>query len=90
MRDGSRNRHFGLAFQNVESRGSKLAFAANDFALAEPALDDGAAIQLEKCSGDALKDRYLQEIFGFESLRVQTNSDRGPHNAFVGERARWA
>src|SRR5260370_30679013 len=54
VRDGSRNRHFGLAFQNVESRGSKLAFSANDFALAEPSLDDLAAIQLDNSSGCAL------------------------------------
>src|SRR5260370_41521354 len=61
VRDGSRNRHFGLAFQNVDIRGSKLPFAANDFALAEPTLDYRAARQHQNCSGDPLKDRYTPE-----------------------------
>ena len=50
-------------------------------------LDDGAAIELEKCAGDPFENRNLQEILGFESLRAWTDSDCGAHDAFVGERA---
>ncbi len=86
MRDGSGNGDLGFSFENVESRGTEFAFAANDFVFAEAALDDGAAIELEECTGHAFENGDLQQIFGFESLRVWTDSDRGAHHALVGER----
>jgi len=53
-------------------------------------VDDGAAIEFEERAGDAFENRNPQEILGFESLRVRTNSDRGAHHTFVGERTRGA
>src|SRR6266436_4151481 len=70
--DGSGDGDFGFSFENVESRGAKFAFAANDFVFAEAALDDRAAIELEEGAGDAFENGNLQEILGFESLRVRT------------------
>src|SRR5467141_1604262 len=87
VRDRSRNGNSSLAFKNVESRGSELAVAADNFAFAEPPLDDRPALQFQQRSRDALENRNLQEILGFESLRVRPGSDRRAHNAFVGERA---
>src|SRR6266478_456887 len=55
VRDGSGDGDFGLAFENVEGRGTEFAFAADYFAFAEAALDDGAAIELEESTGDALE-----------------------------------
>ena len=87
MGDGSGNRDFGFSFENVESSGTKFSFTADDVAFAEAALDDGAAIELEKRARDPFEDRNLQEILGFESLRAWTDNDCGAHDAFVGERA---
>ncbi len=43
--DRSGNGNFSLAFENVESRGTKFAFAADDFAFAKAPFNDRAAIQ---------------------------------------------
>src|SRR5229473_423033 len=86
VRDGRGDGNFGLAFENVESRGAELAFAADDFAFAEAPFDDGAAVELQEGSGDTFKYRNLQQVFGFESLRVQPCSNRRSHDTLVRER----
>ena len=90
MRDRRGNGNLGPAFENVERRGTEFTFAADEFAFAEAALDDGPAIEFKKCSRHALENGILQEILGFESLRVSTGSDRCSDNTFVRERARGA
>ena len=42
--DGGGNGNFGFAFENIKRGGAKFAFAADDFAFAEAAFHDGAAI----------------------------------------------
>src|SRR4029077_8923812 len=75
--DGSGDGDFGLSFENVESGGTKFPFTADDFAFAEAALDDGAAIELEECTGHAFENGNLQELLGFEALGAWTDSDCG-------------
>ena len=84
MGDRRGNGNFSLAFENVERGRTELTFAADDFSLAKPAFDDGAAIQLQKSSGNAFEDGNLQQVFRFKPLGARTDSDRCSDDAFVG------
>src|SRR6266478_4453599 len=90
VRNGRGNGNFSLAFENIESGGTEFTFAADDLAFAVAALDDGAAIELQKCSRSALENRDLKKVFGFEPLRTGAGGDGGANDPFVGKRARWA
>src|SRR5256885_14094360 len=67
---GCGNGDFGFSFENVKSGGTEFAFAADDLVLAKAVLDDGAAIEFEEGSGDAVEYRDLQKIFRSEERRV--------------------
>src|SRR5436190_56918 len=88
--NGGGNGDFGFSFENVKSRGTEFAFAADDLVLAKAVLDDGAAIEFEEGSGDAVEYGDLQKILGFQSLRIRTGSDYRACDVFVGLRARVA
>ena len=60
--DGRGDGNLGFALEDVKSRGTEIAFAADDVALAEAAFHDGAAIEFEESSGDAGEDRQLVEV----------------------------
>ena len=89
MSDGSGNRNARFAFKNVERSGAEVAFLANEFAFAETALHDGAAVHLKESSRDAVKNGNLQQVFGFETLRSGTFGNRCAGDALVGEGAGW-
>ena len=85
--DWRRDRNARVTLGDVKRRRAKLAFAADDVASAEAALDDGAAIYLEECSGNALEDGNPKQLFRFENLRVRACCDGGPRKPLVGQRA---
>ena len=67
--DRRRDEHLDRALEDVERRRSELAFAADDVARLEVALDDRALVQLEERAGHALEHRQVQELFRAESRR---------------------
>src|SRR5215472_13690932 len=86
--NGCGNGDSRLPLNNIKRRGSELSLAANHFALAKAPLDDGAAIQLQKGSRDALEDGSLQKLFCFKNLCARAGGNGGSRKAFVGERTR--
>jgi len=68
----------------VEPKSPSLA---DEFALAEAALHDSAAIQFEECSRNAVKHRNFQKVFRFETFGARAFRDRSAGDALVGESA---
>jgi len=85
--DGSGDGDLRLAFEDVERGRAEVAFAADDFAGAETALDDGAAIEIEEGAGNSGENGHAMEFFGGEGLRGLNGSDGGAGGGFIGERA---
>src|SRR5262249_17097485 len=61
--DGRGDGDAGFAFEDVERRGAKIAFAADDIASAEAAAHNGATIHLEESAGYSGEDRKLVKLF---------------------------
>ena len=83
MRHGRRKKNFGLAFDDVKRRGSVLAFAANDLALAIMPAHHRVLVQLQKRSRDLLEIGELLQLFDVHRFARQHRF----HHALVGERA---
>ena len=95
---GSADEDVDVAFEDVESGRTIVAFADDHFAGFVHALDDGAGVELEEGSGDAFEDGQREEFLGLN--RVSLVVDRGvavgvfkeglADDLLVGEGAGWA
>jgi len=85
--DRRRNGDLRLAFQDVKGGGAKVALAADNFAGAETALDDGPAVQFEESAGNTGENGHAMELFGSEGLGGLIGSEDGAGGDFVGKRA---
>ncbi len=83
VRHGRGEKNFGLAFQDVERRGTVLALAADNLAFAELPPHHGILVQLEKRSRDLLEIRKVLQFFDVHGLAWQHRL----HHALVGQRA---
>ena len=83
VRHGRREKHLGLAFENVERSGSVFAFAADDLALLEMTAHHCVLVELQKSSRDFLEICELLQLVDIHRLARQHRL----YDAFVGERA---
>ena len=78
----------GFAVDDVESGRAVLAFAHDDLAGLDAALDDGAAIEFEEGAGDVLEDRHRQQRFDFRAERLGMDLEQVlAEHALVSQRA---
>src|SRR5271156_1753263 len=90
VRDGAGNRNLGLALQHVKRRGAVFAFPANHFAGFEMPAYDGVAVQAQKCSGNALEERQLLQLFERHQFGIRRPGNGGLGHNFVRQCARGA
>src|SRR5262249_51747047 len=83
VRDRRVDEDLDVSLEDVERGRSEFSLAADDLAGPDGSLDDGALIQLEEGSGNALEHRELQNPPGIDLLAFELRAD----DALVGERA---